>query len=86
MGDFTLNRPVFLNFCKDALDKIQDIRSFEADQLRVELEVLSQKLETWTQLPNPPDKDRTIAAVMDAYRRAMSLATAEPGTGTDDDD
>ena len=74
MGDFTSNRPVFLNFCKDGLEKIRDVRSPEATELRTELEMLCKTLEGWAIDPSPPDKDRTIAAVMAAYRRALDLS------------
>ena len=77
MGDFTANRPVFLNFCRDALEKLGAVHTFEADQLRVELEALAHRLEGWAQMTNPPDKDRTIAEVMGAYRRAMDLCAQE---------
>ena len=77
MGDFTANRPVFLNFCRDALEKLSTVRTFEADQLRVELEALAHRLEGWMHLTNPPDKDRTIAEVMSAYRRAMDLCAVD---------
>jgi hypothetical protein len=65
---------VFLNFCRDALEKIKDHSGAEAESLRDELELLVRRLERWAVTPNPPDKDRTIAAVMDAYRRALELA------------
>jgi len=85
MGDFTANRPVFLNFCKDALEKIHGDHSFEADRLRAELEELSRRLEGWAYDPTPPDKDRTIADVMAAYRRALDLSAQRAATDVDED-
>jgi hypothetical protein len=82
VGDFTANRPVFLNFCRDALDKIHGLHSFEADKLREELQALCSHLEGWAHMVEPPDKDRTIAAVMDAYRRALDLSAQQAPTGT----
>ena len=77
MGELTSNRPVFLNFCRDALEKIRDVRSLEATELRGELEMLCKQLESWAVDPAPPDKDRTIAAVMAAYRRALDLSAQQ---------
>ncbi len=72
----TKSHAVFLGFCSEALDRIREDKSNEASDLRTEIEVLMKRLETWTTMTaTPKDKDATIAAVLELYRRAQELAT-----------
>lgn len=43
--------------------------------------MLCKQLESWAVDPAPPDKDRTIAAVMAAYRRALDLSAQQTAPG-----
>ena len=77
MPDTTKTHAVFLGFCEDALGKIRGNQSYEALHLRNELEVLVKKLEGWAEMKErPSDKEATIAAILDAYHRALELKAA----------
>jgi hypothetical protein len=76
----TKSHAVFLGFCNEALDRIRDDKSTEAGDLRSEIEVLVKRLESWTTTTTTPkDKDATISAVLELYRRAQELATRRRG-------
>lgn len=77
MADVTKSHGIFLGFCKEALERIEGDHSFEAGKLRVELEALVRKLESWVDLHGqPPDKEATLAAVLEAYRKAQEISAA----------
>ncbi len=76
----TKSHGVFLGFCHEALERIRDDKTTEAGDLRSEIEVLIKHLETWTTMTTTPkDKDTTLSAVLDVYRRAQELATRRKG-------
>lgn len=76
MADVTKSHPVFLGFCHDALTRLRDDHSFEAGKLRARIEGLVKELESWTTAKElPPNKEETIAAVLEVYRQALDLET-----------
>jgi hypothetical protein len=66
-------KPVFLDFCAEALGRIENDPSEAATQVRNELLRLREKLRAWAHSPNAPDRQATIAQVLEAYRNAMQL-------------
>lgn len=83
MADVTKRHPVFLGFCRDALQRLEGDHSVEAGRLRRRLEGLVKELESWITAKQVPDtKELTIAAVLEAYREALALEANKTKAGT----
>lgn len=71
---------MFLGFCHDALERLRDDHSYEANVLRARIEALVTELESWiTAKTIPENKETVIGAVLDAYREALALEAAKTG-------